>query len=69
MPAYIHIHMYKFYILNFFIVGNFGVVYKAWYSQGNTQTNVAVKTTKGKYYTLLDIHNVASYSGCTSLYA
>ena len=38
-------------MLNVMITGNFGVVYKAWYSHEDTQTKVAIKTIKGEYYT------------------
>ena len=31
----------------FFTAGNFGVVYKAWYTQESVQTKVAIKTLKG----------------------
>ena len=54
---------FVFWIFN---VGNFGVVYKAWYSQGNTQTHVVIKTTKGNYYTLLIIYIVSVVYGGTA---
>ena len=45
----IYMYVATCYILIFFITGNFGVVYKAYYTREGVQTKVAIKTLKGDY--------------------
>ena len=44
------------FVSRLFTVGNFGIVYKAWYTQENTHTKVAIKTLKGNLLYILSYY-------------